>query len=116
MNNVDISSFIGTLPQGKDTSNFSSNNCSGSTSQVGNIIEALEAGADCFLLDEDICATNFLIQDPVMQKVVTKEPITPFVTKVRDLADNGTSTILVLGSCSHYFSSADTILLMEQFR
>lgn len=115
MNNVDISSFIGTLPQGKDTANFSSNDCSGSTSQAGNIIEAMEAGADCFLLDEDICATNFLIQDPFMQKIVHQEPITPLVAKIRDLADNGISSILVLGSCSAYFHSADTILLMEQF-
>lgn len=48
---------------GKDTSSFSSPDASGSTSQAANIQEALELGASCLILDEDVCATNFMIRD-----------------------------------------------------
>jgi predicted ABC-class ATPase len=41
---VDISPFINHLPQGRDTSQFYTENASGSTSQAANIIEALEVG------------------------------------------------------------------------
>ncbi|MGB3202604.1 MAG: ABC-ATPase domain-containing protein, partial [Nodosilinea sp.] len=60
---VDISPFIGSLPQGKSTQNFSTPNASGSTSQAANIIEAIEAGARLLLVDEDTSATNFMIRD-----------------------------------------------------
>ena len=35
--------------------------------QAANIVEALEAGARCLLIDEDTCATNFMIRDARMQ-------------------------------------------------
>ena len=60
---TDISMFIGTLPNGKDTKAFSTEDASGSTSQAANMIEAMEAGADVFLIDEDTSATNFMIRD-----------------------------------------------------
>jgi len=47
---VDISPFINNLPQGQSTTQFSTQNASGSTSQAANIIEAL--GLD-LLVDED---------------------------------------------------------------
>lgn len=60
---IDISPFIGNLPQDKDTRRFSSQNASGSTSQAANIVEALAAGARTLLIDEDTSATNFMIRD-----------------------------------------------------
>ena len=51
------------MPAGRDTRCFSSPDASGSTSQAANIQEALELGASCLLLDEDVCATNFMIRD-----------------------------------------------------
>lgn len=53
----------GWLLAGRDTSSFSSADASGSTSQAANIQEALELGASCLILDEDVCATNFMIRD-----------------------------------------------------
>ena len=50
----DISLFINHLPAGQDTVDFSSENASGSTSQAANLIEAMEAGAELLLLDEDV--------------------------------------------------------------
>ena len=116
---VDISGFINNLPFGRDTSNFSTSNASGSTSQAANIIEALELGVPLLLLDEDTSATNFMIRDARMQQLVVKEkePITPFIDMARDLLDNfNTSTILVVGGSGDYFEVADRVILMENYR
>ena len=88
---VNISPFIDNLPFGKSTQNFSTPDASGSTSQAANIIEALEAGSRCLLIDEDTAATNFMIRSAAMQRLVApeKEPITPFIAKVRPLAEVG---------------------------
>ena len=60
---TDISLFINHLPNGKDTAAFTTQDASGSTSQAANVSEALEAGAQVLLLDEDTSATNFLVRD-----------------------------------------------------
>ncbi|TVQ11655.1 MAG: ATPase [Leptolyngbya sp. DLM2.Bin27] len=115
---VDISPFIGSLPQGKSTQTFSTPNASGSTSQAANIIEAIEAGATALLVDEDTSATNFMIRDRRMQALIAKdrEPITPFIDKVRQLyTDHGISTVLVMGGSGDYFDVADTVIAMDEF-
>ena len=44
------------------------------------------------------------------------EPITPFVRRARQLADeNGVSSILVLGGTGDYFDVADCVVVMEGF-
>ena len=116
---VDISPFVNNLPQGKDTVRFSTENASGSTSQAANIMEALEAGVKLLLIDEDTSATNFMVRDERMQELVIKEkePITPFVDKVKKLyQDLGVSTILVMGGSGDYFDVADTVILMDNYR
>jgi predicted ABC-class ATPase len=116
---VDISPFINHLPQGKDTVRFSTENASGSTSQAANIIEALEMGSKLLLIDEDTSATNFMVRDERMQELVTKdkEPITPFVDKVKKLYnDLGISTILVMGGSGDYFEVADTVIMMDNYQ
>ena len=46
-----------------------------------------------------------------------KEPITPFIRKIRSLyQDLGVSTILVAGSSGDYLSVADTVLQMDCYR
>ena len=115
---VDISPFIGPLPQGKDTRSFSTENASGSTSQAAGIVEGIEAGAEVLLMDEDTSATNFMIRDHRMQQLVAKEkePITPFLDKVRLLfEDHGISTVLVMGGSGDYFEVADTVIMMDEF-
>lgn len=116
---VDISPFINHLPQGRSTTDFSTQNASGSTSQAANIIEALEAGAQVLLVDEDTAATNFMIRDRRMQALIAKdkEPITPFIDKVCQLyTDYGVSTILVMGGSGDYFDVADTVIAMQDFQ
>ncbi|PSP16783.1 MAG: ATPase [Cyanobacteria bacterium QS_8_64_29] len=116
---TDISPFINQLPQGRSTQNFTSPNASGSTSQAANIIEALEAGAQVLLLDEDTAATNFMIRDRRMQQLISKakEPITPLIDKIRQLyTDCGVSTVLVMGGSGDYFDTADTVIALENFQ
>jgi len=116
---VDISPFINNLPFGRDTSAFSTEDASGSTSQAANIIEAIETGTSLLLLDEDTSATNFMIRDARMQALVSKdkEPITPFVDKVRQLyRDMGVSTVLVMGGSGDYFDVADLVIMMDEYR
>ncbi len=114
---VDISPFINHLPRERSTTKFETTNASGSTSQAANIIEALEAGAELLLIDEDTSATNFTIRDRRMQALITKEPITPFIDKVRQLYnDHGVSTILVMGGSGDYFEVADNIIAMENYQ
>lgn len=115
---VDISPFINNLPGGTDTTRFSTENASGSTSQAANIVEGLEAGAGVMLIDEDIAATNFMIRDQRMQELVAKEkePITPFVDKVRVLyKQKGVSSVLVIGGSGDYFEVADTVVMMDAY-
>ncbi|MGP9076554.1 ABC-ATPase domain-containing protein [Geobacillus thermodenitrificans] len=115
---VDISPLIGTLPYGKETKQFSTENASGSTSQAASMIEMIEAGASAFLIDEDTSATNLLIRDARMQALVAKdaEPITPYIDKARQLfRDYGISTVLVVGGLGDYLDIADCVIKMEQY-
>jgi len=116
---VNISGFISGLPQGQDTACFSTDLASGSTSQAANIVEALEVGAGLLLVDEDTSATNFMIRDARMQRLVAadSEPITPFIDRVRDLYEGlGVSTILVVGGSGDYFDVADTVIRLRAYR
>lgn len=115
---TDISMFINDLPNGRDTRTFSTEDASGSTSQAANVIEAVEAGAGTFFIDEDTSATNFMVRDELMQQVIHRdmEPITPFIERMRDLYEmHGISTVLVAGSSGAYFQVADTILQMDRY-
>jgi len=69
---INMSGFITNLPFGQDTTHFSTDNASGSTSQAATILEAMEIGAEALLLDEDTSATNFLVRDARMQALVHK--------------------------------------------
>lgn len=114
----DISPFIRNLPSGKDTHAFSTEDASGSTSQAASVTEAIESGAKVLLMDEDTCATNFMVRDELMQRIVSpdEEPIVPYSTTMRPLFEHmGVSTVLVAGSSGAFFSVADLILQMNQY-
>ncbi len=113
---TNISMFIDHLPNREDTACFSTENASGSTSQAANTVEAVASGSRLLLIDEDTSATNFMVRDALMAQLVSdeKEPITPFVRKIRSLyEDLGVSTVLVVGSSGEYLSVADTVLQMD---
>jgi predicted ABC-class ATPase len=116
---VTITPFIADLPYGRSTTQFCSDDASGSTSQAANIIEALEVGARLLLIDEDTSATNFMVRDRRMQELIakTQEPITPFIDRVRQLYDRFTlSSILVIGGVGDYLDITDVVIHMDTFR
>lgn len=119
INNVDISLFINDLPNKKDTKHFSTQDASGSTSQAAAVIEGMEADSHVFLIDEDTSATNFMVRDDLMQRIISrdKEPITPFIERVRALYEKSDiSTVMVAGSSGAYFYVADTIIQMDHYK
>ncbi len=118
ISHTDISPFINHLPNKKDTVHFSTEDASGSTSQAANLMEAVESGSKLLLIDEDTSATNFMIRDELMQKVICREeePITPFIERVRSIYDDlGVSSIIVAGSSGSFFQIADTIIQMKEY-
>ena len=116
---VDLRPFINALPLGRRTDWFETADASGSTSQAAAIVEALEAGATALLIDEDTAATNFMIRDARMRRLVPgeKEPITPYLDRVRQLwAEKRISSVLVVGGAGDYLDVADTVIQMDEYR
>lgn len=115
---MDISAFIQNLPNGRDTVKFSTEDASGSTSQAANTVEAILSGSTTLLIDEDTSATNFMVRDALMHKVIHpgEEPIIPFISRMRSLYnDLNISTILVAGSSGAFFNVSDTIIQMKEY-
>ena len=116
---VDLRPFITALPLGRRTDRFDTDDASGSTSQAAAIVEALEVGATALLIDEDTAATNFMIRDARMRRLVPdgKEPITPYLDRVRQLWEEiGVSSILVVGGAGDYLDVADWVIHMDEYR
>lgn len=116
---VDVSAFIGDLPGGVSSRSLCTSAASGSTSQAANLVEAVEAGARVLLMDEDTCATNLMVRDARMQRLVPAdaEPIRPLVDRVRRLYERwSVSTVLVAGGLGDYLDVADTVILMQEYR
>jgi len=115
---VNISAFLSELPGGRQTTRFTTDDASGSTSQAAAIVEAVEAGAQVLWIDEDTSATNLLVRDARMAKLIPsdQEPITPFVSRVRALyAEWGVSTVMVVGGIGDYLGAADTVIAMADW-
>lgn len=116
---VDLRPFIANLPLGRSSERFDTDDASGSTSQAAAIVEALEAGATALLIDEDTAATNFMVRDARMRRLVpaASEPITPYLDRVRQLhEERGVSTVLVVGGAGDYLDVADTVIQMQDYR
>ena len=116
---VDLRPFIRNLPLGRSTQRFDSDDASGSTSQAAAIVEALESGTRALLIDEDTAATNFMIRDARMRRLVPadQEPITPFLDRVRQLyEERGISSVLVVGGAGDYLDVADTVIQLDEYR
>jgi predicted ABC-class ATPase len=112
---VNISPFLQWLPGG-DPKQFSTSRASGSTSQAANIMEAAGCGAKLLLIDEDRSATNFMIRDALMRRLIEKEPLTPFTDRAGELfAARGVSSTLVIGGSGEYLSVADRVYMMDEF-
>ncbi len=113
--NEDISIFFSEIPF-QDIRNFTTKHASGSISQAANIIEAIGGGSRLLTIDEDKSATNFMIRDELMRRIVKNEVIIPFTDRIRSIAEQkGISTILVIGGSGEYLKIADTVILMHEY-
>ena len=115
---VDISPFISNLPAAcaLDVTRFSTSCGSGSTSQAASVVEALEMGCSLLLLDEDTCASNFMLRDSRLRSLIEREPITPFIYRVNSLhAQLGVSTIVVTGGSADWFDVQDHTLQLDNY-
>ena len=113
---LDISPFIRSV-SGLDTKKFTSLHASGSTSQAANIMEAVSFGCNALFIDEDRTATNFMIRDARMKKIIKNDPIVPFTDRVRQIyKDTKISTVLIIGGSSEYLDLADNVYIMEEYR
>lgn len=114
---VDISGFIEKLPGKADTHAFHTNNASGSTSQAASIVETVQAGAGLLIIDEDSSATNFLIKDDMMRRLIPEDVMTPFLDRVQELYQRwGVSTLIVVGGSSEYLGVAHHVMAMKDYR
>lgn len=128
---TDLSQFVRNLPGGVSTKEFTTAGASGSTSEAANLLEAMEAGASTYLIDEDSSAVNFLIRDVRVRKLLgdDREPLIPLTDRIRDIcypqsgSDCGgaessvaaRSFILVAGACGDYLELADNIIVMANY-
>ena len=74
------------------------------------------AGADLLLIDEDSSATNFLMRDRHMRKLIPEDPITPLLDRVRQLyEEHRVSTVIIAGGSSDYLGVADHVIAMRDY-
>ena len=113
---TDLSQFVRDLPGGISTKNFTTACASGSTSEAANLMEAMEAGSDAFLIDEDSSAVNFLIRDVRVRKLLgdDREPLIPLTDRIREIKNR--SFILVAGACGDFLDLADNIIVMASYK
>jgi predicted ABC-class ATPase len=113
---LDISCFFEKLPGGVEAGKFWTKNASGSTSEAAAIIEAVLAGARLLLIDEDSSATNLLIKDDIMRKLIPDDTITPLFDRVQELFQRcGVSTLIVIGGSSEYLGVAEQVIAMHNY-
>ena len=111
----DISLFFKNIPF-QDVHHFSTDHASGSVSQAVNVCEAIYAGSRLLTIDEDKSATNFMIRDEIMRRIVKNEIIIPLTDRVRQVyRQKDISVILVIGGSSEYLKIADTVILMDEY-
>ena len=113
---TDLSPFVRDLPGGISTKCFTTACASGSTSEAANLMEAMEAGSDTFLIDEDSSAVNFLIRDVRVRKLLgdDREPLIPLTDRIREIKYR--SFILVAGACGDFLDLADNIIVMTSYK
>lgn len=118
VHDVNLSAFIGSLPNQMDSQCFSSNNASGSTSQFANLLESIEAGSSTFFIDEDLSAVNALVRDERMQQLLEdySEPIVPLIDRMELMKSQDLNFVMVIGASGVYLDQADTVIVMKDFQ
>lgn len=113
---VDISPWIEYLPGLRDPTCWSTSNASGATSAMASLQEAVEAGSRLIFIDEDWAATNFIHRDIWTEEVTGKKTILTVSELAGTLKEAGISIVIVASGSSILLSSADTVLVMDEYK
>ncbi len=113
---IDLSQWIHGLPGGRDTRCFSTSDASGATSIFASLQEAVEAGAELLIIDEDSTATNALHRDQWAERITGKRTITTISDSAARLKEAGISVVIVASGAIPLLSQADTIIVMDEYR
>ncbi|BES81154.1 ABC-ATPase domain-containing protein [Pyrodictium abyssi] len=112
---VDVSTFVHSLPGGRDTRCFTTRDASGATSMAAAIQEAVEAGAKLILIDEDTSATNLLFYDERAAPLLRRKTVTTIAEQAASMASKGVSLVIVSSGSMPLIASADTVIVMEDY-
>ncbi len=112
---TDLSPLIHELPGHTDPRRFTTSDASGATSMASSIVEAVCAGADTLLIDEDRAATNLLHVDEKVARLAGQPPITPLSRYARAASKKRLSFIIVTGALGDLLDEAETLILVRSF-
>lgn len=116
ISNLNLSAFFKYIGNESCVKNFSTDHASGSVSQAANIIEGINASCKLMLFDEDKSATNFMIKDDIMRRIILDEAIIPFIDRIKEIYERfNISFILVIGASSDYIKYATGVFLMKKY-
>ena len=115
--NTNMSPMFTSLPH-SSPSDFSTDDASGSTSQVSSLVEALQVGAKLLLMDEDECSVNFLYKDNLMKQLISNnhDSLNPLLDCLPQVRDLGVSLILVAGASGEYFQHSDRVIVAQSYK
>ncbi len=117
ISHYNLSSFFRYIGLNKNVKDFSTDDASGSVSEAANIIDAINLGSKLLLIDEDKSATNFMIKDDTIKKIIKNDPIIPFTDRIKEIYERfKVSTIVVVGGTSEYLKYADNVIMLDQFK
>ena len=117
IHDTDLSAFFTTLP-GADPRRFTTARASGATSMAATVLQGLAGGCRVLLIDEDTAASNLLVIDPGMRRLLGKRlaGTRTLLEHLPSFAAAGVSTVLVAGSSTASLVAADRVLIVDHFQ
>ena len=114
---TDLSAFFAQLP-GAEATAFATPRASGATSMAASVLQGLAAGVRLLLIDEDSAASNLLVIDAGMRRLLGHRlaGTTTLLELLPALAAVGVSSVLVAGSATASLGCADTVLILDHFQ
>ncbi|MEE9368256.1 MAG: P-loop domain-containing protein [Pontiella sp.] len=114
---VDISAFASELPDGGNTSSYSTKSAGSFTSQAASTVEALEAGARVLLFDEHSSSSTFLSADTRVTSLIGESSRNTLAARAHQMVDELGISMIVAGSSliAEFIPIADKILKVENF-
>ncbi len=109
---VDISPFL--KMEGAEC--FTTDNASGMTSAAAYFQEAVEAGAEAILIDEDYVATNFLYFDEFVDKLIRKRTNITISEVGGGIREKGISVIIAGSGNKALLEQSDVAIIMEDYK